>query len=41
VGARTDGSEVQRASDGGGFTLAEVQRCVMRKPLRAVAEARS
>jgi hypothetical protein len=40
VGARTDGSEVQRASDGGGFTLAEVQRCVMRKPLRAV-EARS
>ena len=33
VGARTAGNEVQRGRDGGGFTLAEVQRCVMRKPL--------
>ena len=33
VGARTGGSEVQRESGGGGFTLAEVQRCVMLKPL--------
>ena len=39
VGARTGGSEVQRESDGGGFTLAEVQRCVMRKPLPAPTQA--
>lgn len=39
VGARTAGSEVQRASGGGGFTLAEVQRCVMRKPLPAPRQA--
>ena len=39
VGARTDGNEVQRGSDGGGFTLAEVQRCVMRKPLPAPRKA--
>ena len=39
VGARTDGNEVQRGRDGGGFTLAEVQRCVMRKPLPAPRQA--
>ena len=41
VGGRTAGNEVQRGRDSGGFTLAEVERCVMRKPLppsQAVAE---